>query len=205
MAGGFDTRTGGTGDAGQNDPGRAAREAADRIAQQVRDILQTAEQRAGEVRSRAERDAEEIREKAARAAVRLLERVDELESTMDLSLGAFFDAMRTEVRALAPLADIEAAAAESQQGEAPPEPAPAEPEREPDETPVAPKSAEEEPRPFEEPEEVEAEEAEEPRRRRGRLWGRREHEPEESEAPESGQAVEEGAEDAHVMALNMAL
>src|SRR3954453_6385587 len=202
MAGGFDTRTGGTGDAGQNDPGRAAREAADRIAQQVRDILQTAEQRAVAGRGRAERAAAEIREKAARAAVRLLERVDELESTVDLSLGAFFDAMRTEVRALAPLADIEAAAAESQQGEAPPEPAPAEPEGGPDETPVAPESAEGEPRPFEEPEEAEAaqaEGAEEPRRRRGRLWGRREHEPEASEAPESGQAVEEGAEDAHVM------
>src|SRR5256885_2834154 len=101
MAGeGFDI--GGAGGPGASDPGRAAREAADRIAQQVRDILQNAEQRATEIRSQAEREADEVREDAAGAAARMLDRVDELEGQINQFVGHFFEAMRSEVRGLAP-------------------------------------------------------------------------------------------------------
>jgi hypothetical protein len=199
MAGGFDTR--GVGEAGPNDPGRAAREAADRIAQQVRDILQAAEQRAVEIRSRAELDASEIRENAAGAAARMLERVDELETTMDASLRTFFESIRSELEALAPLEQIEAAAEAQRADIGEPEAGPSvvdEPEI--DRAEEAAVEPEEQERPFEEPEE-----AEEPRRRRGRLWGRREKEPEPSETAEPDEPTAEGAEDAHVMALNMAL
>jgi hypothetical protein len=198
--------TGGVGDPGAGDPGRAAREAADRIAQQVRDILQTAEQRAADIRSRAQQDADEIRESAAGAAARMLERVDELEHQIDSFLREFFDTIRSELRGLAPLEDIDAAAAATHATSAAGElterlGAEAEPETEAE--------PEAEARPFEEPaKEKEPEEAEEPRRRRGLLWGRREREPEPSEEPEGEQRGTEGAEspeDAHVMALNMAL
>jgi hypothetical protein len=202
MAGeGFDT--GGAGDPGASDPGHAAREAADRIAQQVRDILQTAEQRAVDIRSRAQHDADEIRENAAGAAARMLERIDELERQVDSFMREFFGSIRSEVRGLAPLEDIDAAAAGAQQ----PEP---EPEAAPEAEPVEAESEREEPaRPFEEPQDgEEPEEAHEPRRRRGLLWGRREREPDASEGAEperAGGAGVESSEDAHVMALNMAL
>jgi outer membrane biosynthesis protein TonB len=205
MAGeGFDT--GGAGDPGASDPGRAAREAADRIAQQVRDILQTAEQRAVDIRSRAQHDADEIRENAAGAAARMLERVDELEQQIDSFMREFFGSIRSEVRGLAPLEDIDAAAAGAQQ----PQPEP-EPEADPEPEPVeAEPQREAPPRPFEEPQGgEEPEEAEEPRRRRGLLWGRREREPDGPEGaepePAGAESVAESSEDAHVMALNMAL
>jgi hypothetical protein len=197
MAGGFDNRE--MGEAGPNDPGRAAREAADRIAQQVRDILQTAEQRAVEIRGRAERDADEIREHAAGAAARLLERADELESSLDSSLKGFFEAIRNEIRGLAPLEAIDAAAEAQQGADEAATPADREEPEEARAEEAAPE-AEEQERPFEEPAEPE-----EPRRRRGRLWGRRERDPEPSAGTEQEQATQEGADDAHVMALNMAL
>jgi hypothetical protein len=206
MAGeGFDT--GGAGDPGASDPGRAAREAADRIAQQVRDILQTAEQRSVEIRSRAQHDADEIRENAAGAAARMLERIDELEQQIDSFMREFFGSIRSEVRGLAPLEDIDAAAAGAQQPEPEQE---AEPEPHPEPEPVEAEPEREEPqRPFEEPraDEEPEEEAEEPRRRRG-FWGRREREDDGLEGAEPEPAGAEGAdssEDAHVMALNMAL
>ena len=62
---GFDIERPGGGEPASQDPGRVAREAADRIAQQVREVLQSAEARAAEIRSHAETDAEAIRRDAA--------------------------------------------------------------------------------------------------------------------------------------------
>jgi hypothetical protein len=124
----------------------------------------------------------------------MLERIDELEEQIDSFMREFFSSIRSEVRGLAPLEDIDAAAGAEQQAEPEPE-APARPFEEPQSV--------EEPQATEEPEE-----AEEPRRRRGLFWGRREREPEASEGEQPEAAAEEGPEspdDAHVMALNMAL
>src|SRR5256885_6297441 len=100
MAGeGFDI--GGAGGPGASDPGRAAREAADRIAEQVRDILQNAEQRAGEIRSSAETDAEAIRREASEATARMLDRVDALEGQLETYLTDFFESIREELTQLA--------------------------------------------------------------------------------------------------------
>jgi hypothetical protein len=188
MAGeGFDI--GGAGGQGASDPGRAAREAADRIAQQVREILQNAEQRAVEIRGQAEREADEIREDAAGAAARVLERADELERQINTFLGQFFESVRNEIHGLAPHEKIEAAAAQAAQ--------PAAEERTVEFTEPEPQT-EEPARPFPEPQQ----QPEEPRKqRRGLLWGRRER-------PASGEVVSDESddpEDAHVMALNMAL
>src|SRR5947207_2568536 len=96
---------------GAHDPGRAAREAADRIAEQVRDILQNAEQRAVEIRSGAEADAEAIRKEAAEATARMLDRVDQLERQLGSHLAEFFETIRGELSTLASRQDVEAAAA----------------------------------------------------------------------------------------------
>src|SRR5436190_8238620 len=172
-------------DPGAHDPGRAAREAADRIAAQVRDILGTAEHRAVEVRERAERDAEAIREDAAGAAARLLKRLDILESEIERNLTAFFDTMRSDVQTLASREAIEEARRTQQLDE----PEPAAPAHEPPEKEPDQRFGEAPPEP-----------AEEPRRRRGLLWGRRPPDEAETEPSEPTDA-----EDAHVMALNMAL
>ncbi len=173
-------------DPGVHDPARAAREAADRIAAQVRDILGTAEHRAVEIRERAERDADSIREDAAGAAARLLKRLDMLEADLERNLTAFFHNMRSEVEALASREAIEEAQRTQRLDEPPAAPAHEPPEEEAEQ-------------PFEE---APPEPAEEPRRRRGLLWGRRPRE-EGEEDGEPGEPTD--AEDAHVMALNMAL
>src|SRR2546423_9970810 len=98
-------------DPGAHDPGRAAREAADRIAEQVRDILQNAEQRAAEIRSGAEADAEAIRKDAAEATARMLGRVDQLERQLVDYFTDFFETIRGELSTLASRQDGEAAAA----------------------------------------------------------------------------------------------
>jgi hypothetical protein len=196
-------------DLGAHDPGRVAREAADRIAQQVRDVLQGAEQRADAIRSRAESDADSIRRDAAGAAARMLERVDRLEEDLEKHLTGFFDNVRRELESLASREQIEAAAAAARQ--LPTEPRTAEfglegteeprfeplPDRQPE--PEAP-----EPELAEAAEEYEPEpEADEPPRRRG-LLRRRRDKGREDEAEMV--AIRGGnAEDAHVMALNMAL
>jgi hypothetical protein len=194
MAGeGFHTEQ--PGDPGAHDPGRAAREAADRIAEQVRDILGTAEHRAADIRSRAERDADAIREDAAGAAARLLKRLDMLESDLERNLIDFFDTVRREVEGLATRQAIEEATRRQEaeeQGfgqERPFEEAPPEPE--------ADTTLDGEPEPPAEPGADS-----EPRRRRGLIWGRRPREDEQAAAPAEEPG---GAEDAHVTALNMAL
>jgi hypothetical protein len=186
-------------DLGPRDPGSAAREAADRIAEQVREILQNAEQRAVDIRSSAEADADAIRRGAAEAAARMLDRVDQLERQLESNLNEFFEIIRGELSSLASRQDIEAAAA-SLAAEGRTEEFAADPLDEP--------RFEPRPRPATEPEPEEPEHAAgesengEPRRKRGLLWGRRERAPGEEPA-----ASTEGsdAEDAHVMALNMAL
>jgi hypothetical protein len=134
----------------------------------------------------------------------MLERIDELEQQIDSFMREFFGSIRSEVRGLAPLEDIDAAAAGAQQPEPERE---AEPEPRPEPESVEAEPEREEPqRPFEEPgaDEEPEEEAEEPRRRRG-FWGRREREDDASEGAEAESASAESSEDAHVMALNMAL
>src|SRR3954468_4911178 len=169
---------------GPHDPGRAAREAADRIAEQVRDILQNAEQRAGEIRSGAEADAEAIRKDAAEATARMLRRLDELERQLDVYLTGFFDNIRGELSQLADRQDVEAAAASMQ------------------DQPEDDRTEEFGPESFESsgpPVALEPQNGE-PKRRRGLLWGRR------APADEASASIEgSDAEDAHVMALNMAL
>jgi hypothetical protein len=219
---GFGTeRTGGT---GSPDPGQAAREAADRIAAQVRDILGQAEERAGEIRSQAEADADVIRKNAAGAAARLLERVDELEREMEGHFTYFFATIRHEVEGLSTPEEIQTARAgraaieretvefrqtsaleprldptrpqEPQAGPFPqvePEPPTAEPEPAPAEA-----EAEAEPEPAAAEPEPPPKAPEEPRRRRGILRRRRDED-------EDATSREGAAEDAHVMALNMAL
>ena len=94
---GFDIERPGGGEPAPQDPGRVAREAADRIAQQVREVLQSAEERAAEIRSRAEADAEAIRRDAAGAAARMLENVERLEDELEQQLTGFFDSVRREI------------------------------------------------------------------------------------------------------------
>jgi hypothetical protein len=187
---------------GPPDPGRAAREAADRIAEQVREILEHAEQRAGEIRSSAEADAEGIRRDAAEATARMLGSVDKLETQLEGYLTEFFEGIRGELTQLATRQEIDAAAAAFRAPEisAGPED-PEEPRFEPRPGAERPlhqvESVEPEPEPGPAPDE-----AEEPRRRRGLLRGRRERDPDPQPAP----AMANGdADDAHVMALNMAL
>jgi len=184
---------------GPHDPGRAAREAADRIAEQVRDILQSAEQRAGEIRTNAEADAEAIRKDAAEATARMLNRVDELERQLQGHLSGFFEGIREELTQLATRQEIDAAAASFRTQEFAPE-SPEEPRFDPPPgrtlQPVAPEPVQDE------GEDEEEAEAEEPRRRRGLLRGRKERAPESEPAPSAAGGE---AEDAHVMALNMAL
>jgi cell division septation protein DedD len=214
---GFNTER--TGGAGPHDPGQAAREAAERIATQVRDILGQAEERAGEIRSRAEADADVIRENAAGAAARLLERVDELEGDMERYLTDFFATIRQEVEGLSTPTEIEAARSASvsrpeEQTMEFGQSAVDEPRFEPSpQPPVEPSSVEPssgpfpqvepahapEPQPQSEPQpEAQPIEADEPRRRRGLLRRRRDED-------DQGQSRQGDAEDAHVMALNMAL
>ena len=197
---GFDIERPGGDEPAPQDPGRVAREAADRIAQQVREVLQSAEARAAEIRSQAERDAEAIRKDAAGAAARMLENVERLEDELEERLTGFFDSVRGEIAGLAPREEIEAAARHTQEFDASslPEEPPPEPDHPPEPEPQAePQPQEETARPFPEP----GQEAEEPRRRRGLLWGRRERG--DAEQPISEES--EDPEDAHVMALNMAL
>src|SRR5437763_6805182 len=188
---------------GPHDPGRAAREAADRIAEQVRDILQNAEQRAAEIRSGAEADAEAIRKDAAEATARMLGRVDQLERQLVDYFSDFFEAIRGELSSLASRQDVEAAAARAAEGhtegfasESLEEPR-FEPLPRPEGEPEAEPPAETGPEPM-------ARESDngEPRRRRGLLWGRRERSASEEPA---ASVADTDAEDAHVMALNMAL
>lgn len=187
---GFDSERPGGGEPAPQDPGRVAREAADRIAQQVRDVLQSAEERAAEIRSRAEADADAIRKDAAGAAARMLENVERLEDELEQQLTGFFDSVRREIESLAPREEIEAAAQRTQELSSASDVD--EPRFEPLPEPEPSAEAEDEPEP------PEAEE-EEPRRRRGLL--RRRSRDEEQTAP-----VRDGdADDAHVMALNMAL
>src|SRR3954447_21859522 len=106
---GFDIGRAGNPAGGGHDPTSAAREAADRIAEQVRDILQNAEQRADAIRSGAEADAEAIRRDAAEAAARMLGRIDDLERRLQGNLGEFFEGIREELSQLASRQSIDAA------------------------------------------------------------------------------------------------
>src|SRR3954447_3593792 len=183
---GFDIGRAGNPAGGGHDPTSAAREAADRIAEQVRDILQNAEQRAGEIRSGAEADAEAIRKDAAEATARMLRRLDELERQLDVYLTGFFNNIRGELSQLADRQDVEAAAASMQ------------------DQPEVDRTEEFGPESFESSGPPVALEPDpqngEPKRRRGLLWGRR------APADEASASIEgSDAEDAHVMALNMAL
>src|SRR4051794_17011840 len=188
---GFDIDRPGGGDPGPQDPGRVAREAADRIAQQVRDVLQSAEERAAEIRSQAEADAEAIRRDAGGAAARMLENVERLEDELEEYLTGFFDSVRREIQGLASPEEIEAAAQRTQ--DVGPAADPDEPRFEPLPESQRPPEAEAEAEPPEASEK-------QPRRRRGLLRGRRSREEEQSVPIRDGDA-----DDAHVMALNMAL
>ena len=145
-------------------------------------MLQSAEARAAEIRSQAERDAEAIRKDAAGAAARMLENVERLEDELEERLTGFFDSVRGEIAGLAPREEIEAAARHTQEFDASslPEEPPPEPDHPPEPEPEVPE--------------------EEPRRRRGLLRGRRSRDEEQPVSIRDGDA-----EDAHVMALNMAL
>src|SRR4051794_34808192 len=208
---GFDIDRPGGGDPGPQDPGRVAREAADRIAQQVRDVLQSAEERAAEIRSQAEADAEAIRRDAGGAAARMLGNVERLEDELEEHLTGVFDSVRREVQGLASPEEIEAAPQRTQEaGPAPApdrarfEPLPAPPPGErgapgSDPQAAAPPADPDEPRfePLPEsqrPPEAEAEadppeaSEEQPRRRRGLLRGRRSREEEQSVPIRDGDA-----------------
>ena len=185
---GFDIERPGGGDPEPKDPGRVARETAERIAQQVREVLQSADERAADIRAQAEADADAIRRDAAGAAARMLENVERLEDELEEYLTGFFDAIRREIENLAPRDEIQAAAQRTRELGAVSDPG--EPRFEP--LPESERAAEAE------PESTEAEE-EEPRRRRGLLRRR----PRDEEHNVAARGAD--SDDAHVMALNMAL
>jgi hypothetical protein len=147
----------------------------------------------------------------------MLNRVDQLEQQLESYLTEFFQTIRGELSGLADRQDVEAAAASFRHAPADDRteefgPGPfEEPRFEP--TP-RPEGAQQQPEPptVAEPEPAPEQEQEpqtmppegqngEPRRRRGLLWGRRERGGEEPAPPIAGTE----ADDAHVMALNMAL